>query len=165
MKSSYDIIRRPIITERSMAGVDKKIYTFEVAVDANKHEIRKAVEEIFKVKVDKVNTIKVPAKPRRELVFHPAQVALLRVPGVPQRQKRQNGRHGGQKDAQGGREPRGVQCLQDAEEQRADRKAAGQLGQEERGHRGPGVLADAQHQREEHQEHRQRAAVEARDEA
>ena len=65
MKSSYDIIRRPIITERSMAGVSKKIYTFEVAVDANKHEIRKAVEEIFKVKVDKVNTIKIYAKPRR----------------------------------------------------------------------------------------------------
>ncbi|HWP80093.1 MAG TPA: 50S ribosomal protein L23 [Candidatus Acidoferrum sp.] len=65
MKSSYDIIRRPIITERSMAGVANKIYTFEVAVDANKHEIRKAVEEIFKVKVDKVNTIKIPAKPRR----------------------------------------------------------------------------------------------------
>ncbi len=65
MKSVYDIIRRPIITERSMAGVANKIYTFEVALDANKHEIRKAVEEIFKVKVDKVNTLKMPRKQRR----------------------------------------------------------------------------------------------------
>ena len=65
MKYSYDIIRRPIITERSMAGVANKIYTFEVAMDANKHEIAKAVEEIFKVKVAKVNTLKMPRKYRR----------------------------------------------------------------------------------------------------
>lgn len=65
MKSPYDIIRRPIITEKSMAGVPDKIYTFEVALGSNKHEIAEAVEEIFKVKVDKVNTMNIKGKPKR----------------------------------------------------------------------------------------------------
>ena len=65
MKSPYDIIRRPIITEKSMAGVPNKIYTFEVAFGSNKHEIAEAVEEIFKVKVDKVNTMNIKGKPKR----------------------------------------------------------------------------------------------------
>ena len=62
MKTAHDIIRRPIITEKSLAGVQNKGYTFEVALDANKHEIKKAVEEIFKVKVDAVNTMNLQAK-------------------------------------------------------------------------------------------------------
>ncbi len=57
MKSAYDIIKRPLMTEKSYAGIQSKIYTFEVAKDANKIEIKKAVEDIFKVKVDKVNTL------------------------------------------------------------------------------------------------------------
>ena len=52
MKSAYDIIIRPIITEQSMEDLDIKKYAFEVAKDANKIEIKKAVEEIFDVKVD-----------------------------------------------------------------------------------------------------------------
>ena len=56
MKTAYDIIKRPIITEQSMAETADKKYTFEVAKDANKIEIAKAVEEIFGVKVAKVNT-------------------------------------------------------------------------------------------------------------
>ena len=58
MKFAYDIIKKPIITERSMMGTQNNKYTFEVAADAGKIEIKKAVEEIFGVKVQKVNTIK-----------------------------------------------------------------------------------------------------------
>ena len=62
---SYDIIRRPIITEQSMDQVADRKYTFEVAKSANKIEIKKAVEEIFGVKVEKVNTINVLGKFKR----------------------------------------------------------------------------------------------------
>ena len=57
--AAQDIIIRPVITERSMAGIGMKKYTFEVAKDANKIEIAKAVEELFDVKVSKVNTMHV----------------------------------------------------------------------------------------------------------
>ena len=62
---SYDIIIRPIITERSMASVAEKKYVFEVAPNAGKVEIKKAVEEIFGVKVAKVNTMNVNGKSKR----------------------------------------------------------------------------------------------------
>ena len=62
---SYDVIIRPIITERSMAGAAEKKYVFEVAPNAGKIEITKAVEEIFGVKVAKVNTMNVPGKAKR----------------------------------------------------------------------------------------------------
>ena len=65
MKSPYDIIKRPVITEQSMEKVDKKVYVFEVAKDANKIEICKAIEEIFGVEVAKVNTINVLGKEKR----------------------------------------------------------------------------------------------------
>ena len=65
MKSPYDIIRKPVISEKSMAGVQEKKYTFEVAVDANKAEIADAVEKIFKVEVDKVRTITVRGHEKR----------------------------------------------------------------------------------------------------
>lgn len=58
---AHDIVIRPIITEKSMLGAVNKIYTFEVAKSANKIEIAKACEEIFKVKVAKVNTVSVRA--------------------------------------------------------------------------------------------------------
>lgn len=57
MKSARDIIIKPIITEKSMAGIAEKKYTFKVAKDANKIEIARACEEIFDVKVAKVNTL------------------------------------------------------------------------------------------------------------
>ena len=69
--NSYDIIRRPIISERSMTpvfdreGNEIKRYTFEVPVSANKIEIKKAVEEVFGVKVAKVNTMHVLGKMKR----------------------------------------------------------------------------------------------------
>ena len=65
MKTSYDIIIRPVITEASMAGIADKRYTFEVAKSATKIEIKNAIEEAFKVKVEKVNTIMMKSKPKR----------------------------------------------------------------------------------------------------
>ena len=65
MKTAYDIIKRPIITEQSMAAAIEKKYTFEVAKDANKIEIAKACEEIFGVKVAKVNTLNMQGKEKR----------------------------------------------------------------------------------------------------
>ena len=56
MRTAYDVIIRPIITEQSMEDLDIKKYTFEVAKDAGKIEIKKAIEEIFDVKVTSVNT-------------------------------------------------------------------------------------------------------------
>ena len=65
MANVYDIIIRPVITERSMAATSEKKYVFEVAPTAGKIEIKKAVEEIFGVKVASVNTLNVPAKAKR----------------------------------------------------------------------------------------------------
>ena len=65
MKFAQDIILKPIITEKSMDGISSKRYTFKVAVDATKPEIAKAVEELFNVKVAKVNTINMKRKPKR----------------------------------------------------------------------------------------------------
>ena len=65
MAAAYDIIIRPIITERSMMGAADKKYVFEVAKEAGKIEIKKAVEEIFGVKVAAVNTLTVPGKEKR----------------------------------------------------------------------------------------------------
>ena len=65
MRTAYDIIKRPVITEQSMEQTGMKRYTFEVAKDANKIEIAKAVEEIFGVKVAKVNTINMYGKLKR----------------------------------------------------------------------------------------------------
>ncbi|MBQ3356501.1 MAG: 50S ribosomal protein L23 [Oscillospiraceae bacterium] len=66
MKTAYDIIIRPVITEQSMEATDLKKYVFIVANDANKTEIKKAVSEIFGVKVDKVTTIRMDGKKRRQ---------------------------------------------------------------------------------------------------
>ncbi|MBS6366593.1 MAG: 50S ribosomal protein L23 [Clostridiales bacterium] len=65
MATAYDIVIKPIITEQSMEGSDEKKYVFEVAKDANKVEIAKAVEEIFGVKVAKVNTLRMQGKQKR----------------------------------------------------------------------------------------------------
>ncbi len=65
MKTAYDIIIRPVITEQSMEATEEKKYVFQVAIDANKTEIKKAVEEIFGVKVEKVNTIRMEGKEKR----------------------------------------------------------------------------------------------------
>ena len=69
MKFAHDVIRKPIITERSMEGISDNKYVFEVAPSAGKIEIKKAVEEVFGVKVAKVNTIKIPGKWKRMGVY------------------------------------------------------------------------------------------------
>ena len=66
MKTAYDIIIRPVITEQSMEATDQKKYVFIVANDANKIEIKKAVEEIFGVKVEKVTTLRMDGKVKRQ---------------------------------------------------------------------------------------------------
>ena len=65
MKNPRDIIKRPVITERASDLMAENKYVFEVEMKSNKTEIKLAIEEIFGVKVDKVNTIKMPAKPKR----------------------------------------------------------------------------------------------------
>ena len=66
MKSAYDIIRKPVLTEKSYAELPDMTYTFIVDKDANKVEIRKAVEEVFNVKVDSVRTVNSLGKIKRQ---------------------------------------------------------------------------------------------------
>lgn len=65
MKNPRDIIKRPVITERTSELMADKKYAFEVDRRSNKTEIKLAIEAIFKVKVTSVNTISMPAKPKR----------------------------------------------------------------------------------------------------
>jgi len=65
MKNPRDIIKRPIITEKSYKLMEDNKYTFEVATDSNKIEIKQAVSEIFEVDVKKVNIINIKPKKRR----------------------------------------------------------------------------------------------------
>jgi large subunit ribosomal protein L23 len=64
-KNARDIIIRPVVSEKSYAAYDENVYTFVVAGDANKIEIRHAVEEIFGVKVTNVNTVNRKGKRKR----------------------------------------------------------------------------------------------------
>ena len=61
----YDVILKPVITEKSMNAMAEKKYTFKVASDATKTQIKVAVEDIFGVKVAKVNTVNVNGKKKR----------------------------------------------------------------------------------------------------
>ena len=63
--NAYDIILRPVITEQSMESVADKKYVFMVALDADKTQIKVAVEEAFGVKVAKVNTVRMQGKVKR----------------------------------------------------------------------------------------------------
>lgn len=65
MKTAYDIILKPVITERSMDDAANKRYTFKVATDANKTQVKHAVEEIFGVDVEQVNIMNVRGKLKR----------------------------------------------------------------------------------------------------
>ncbi len=64
--AAQDIIIRPIITEKTMAGIQEKKYTFEVDKSATKIDVARAVEELFGVKVSKVNTLHVRGQMRRQ---------------------------------------------------------------------------------------------------
>ena len=63
---SFDIIRKPILSEKTYAEIANKKYTFVVDKNANKSEIKKAVEEVFGVKVKSVNTVNVEGKLKRQ---------------------------------------------------------------------------------------------------
>lgn len=65
MKNIYDLVKRPIVTEKSMAAMGKRKYTFMVDMHANKYEIKNAVEKIFDVKVQSICTIKMLGKEKR----------------------------------------------------------------------------------------------------
>ena len=65
MKTTYDILVRPLITEKSMKLVEEGKYTFEVKQGSNKVEVKKAVEELFKVEVTAVNMMNTQRKRRR----------------------------------------------------------------------------------------------------
>lgn len=77
---AHDIIIKPVLTEKSYTGIQDKKYTFVVAKGANKTEIKKAVEEVFNVQVESVNTLNVRGK-RRE---------WARTRATPRRTKRQS---------------------------------------------------------------------------
>ena len=65
MSTPYDVILKPVITEKSMDDAQDKKYTFKVAKDANKTQVKLAVEEIFGVEVEKVNIMNVKGKMKR----------------------------------------------------------------------------------------------------
>jgi large subunit ribosomal protein L23 len=70
IKDLRNIIIKPIVTEKSVRDIESSKYTFEVDVNSNKVEIKKAVEELFKVKVKDVNTIKIKGKTKfRRMVY------------------------------------------------------------------------------------------------
>nr|WP_315024753.1 50S ribosomal protein L23 [uncultured Aminipila sp.] len=65
MRTAYDVIIKPVISETSMDNAQEKKYTFKVATDTNKTEVKLAIEEIFGVEVEKVNIMNVQGKVKR----------------------------------------------------------------------------------------------------
>lgn len=63
--NSYDIIIKPVLTEKAYAGIQEKRYIFKVAKTATKNQIRAAIEEVFGVKVAKINTVRYDGKVKR----------------------------------------------------------------------------------------------------
>ena len=78
MKTAYDIILKPVITEQSMEAVDEKKYVFFVLPTATKPEIKAAIEEIFGVKVEKVNTLRNDGKKKRQGVYPEGRTAAYK---------------------------------------------------------------------------------------
>ena len=67
MTKAYDIIKKPVLTEKSYDAMADKKFTFEVAINANKTEIKAAIEEVFEgVKVESVNTMRILGKMKRQ---------------------------------------------------------------------------------------------------
>ncbi|NLY86618.1 MAG: 50S ribosomal protein L23 [Tissierellia bacterium] len=69
MRNPHDIIIRPVITEKSMEDMAEGKYTFVVDKRSNKTEIKKAIEAIFGVKVEKVNTMNMRGKVKRQGIY------------------------------------------------------------------------------------------------
>jgi large subunit ribosomal protein L23 len=66
VKSPYEILRRPVLTEKSMAGQQKNVYSFVVAPESTKPDVKHAVEKAFNVKVDRVRTVTLKGKVKRQ---------------------------------------------------------------------------------------------------
>ena len=64
-----EVLLAPVVTEKAYAGVENSKYAFRVHPDAHKTQVRQAVEELFHVKVERVNLLKVQAKPKRRGLF------------------------------------------------------------------------------------------------
>ena len=77
--NSYDVVKRPIITEKSMKLVESGKYTFEVDRRANKTEIKNAIEELFKVNVESVNIINGLKKEKRVGRYTGSQPVLIHI--------------------------------------------------------------------------------------
>lgn len=73
MKSPYDILIRPVITERAVRAQEENKYTFEVALDANKKEIKEAVEKAFGVNVVQINTVLTKGRVVRRMRMRPGK--------------------------------------------------------------------------------------------
>lgn len=65
MRNPYDTLRKPLVTEKTMAGQNRRVYTFVVGTEANKVDVRRAVETIYSVKVDAVRVVNVKGKIKR----------------------------------------------------------------------------------------------------
>ncbi len=65
MRNPWEVIRKPLVTEKSMARQNNRVYTFIVDSRANKAEVKHAVEKVFEVKVECVSTLTVKGKPKR----------------------------------------------------------------------------------------------------
>ena len=66
MRSPFIVIKKPVVTEKSMANQQKSVYTFIVAPESTKPEVKSAVEKAFNVKVEDVRTVKVKGKVKRQ---------------------------------------------------------------------------------------------------
>ena len=66
MKTAYDVIIKPVITERSMDDAQNRKYTFKVATDCNKTEVKRALEEIFEIEISSVSIMNVKGKKKRQ---------------------------------------------------------------------------------------------------
>ena len=75
MKAPQDIILKPVITEQAMEAVDDKKYVFYVLPTATKTEIKQAIETIFNVKVEKVNTLRMDGKKKRQGAYPEGRTA------------------------------------------------------------------------------------------
>ena len=65
MHNPHEIIRKPLVTEKTMAGQQKSVYTFVVGMEANRVDVKQAVEKIYNVKVADVRTVRVKGKRKR----------------------------------------------------------------------------------------------------
>jgi large subunit ribosomal protein L23 len=66
MRNPYETLRKPLVTEKTMAGQPRRVYTFVVGMETNKIDVRRAVETIYSVKVDAVRVVNVKGKVKRQ---------------------------------------------------------------------------------------------------